>query len=288
MATGLDWFRDSVDVVDSGTAFQILTTSCRSGQLSAGAIYRQIRNKTAVVLSGRKNSYGQFYVSGSYEIGVRGRKKWKRIKGPTPSDSSCTVRVDDSNHEVLLEIDMEPFRSSIGSYRWGRVVLANGEAAELMLEDLLPTPEARDASGNFKKDITDPDSTRFGSLFALVSIVSFSSSIVGDFVFVGEQGTIAEVGGVESADGEFWPFVVLQFEDEKGKWETIGTSKKDGKSKILKLSSEGSLPRLHVLLDPFKGYEKRYRYGRLIFPDSEITAVFQISDLAPRSGIQPF
>lgn len=283
-ATTLNWFRSTIDMLDPAAPFEIAGTGSVSGQLSAGAVYRHIDNKPPVVLKGRRDSYGDFYLSVSYEVGTQGRRRWKQIAGLTLPEVPITVRIDGTNPKALVRVDMEPFRSSIGKFRWGRVVGPNGETAEIMLEDLLPTPESRDASGNFKKDITDPNPTRFGSLFALVSLTSFSKQLVGDFVFYAPQGTFAEIKGTESADEEFWPVVVLQCGNEDGKWDTVGRSSKSGKMTMLKLSSEESLRRIHVPLDAYKGCQGRFKYGRVIFPDNEIAAVFQISDLEPRSG----
>lgn len=278
-----DWVRQTVDELDARTPFIIVSTTSSFGQLSGGAIYRCIDKQGPVVIKGRRDSYGDFWPSVSYEVAIEGGKKWKVIAGNTP-ELPVTMTFDAQNPKGRLSVDMEPFRSSIGKFRRGRVVLSNGEAAEIMLDDLLPTPESRGASGDYKKDVTDPHPTRFGSLFALVSITSFSNHLVGDFVFVGREGTFAELKGTKSADGEFWPAVTFQCGNEDGEWQTIGTSGNHGKRTVLRLSSRGSLRPVRVPLDAYRACQGRFKYGRLVFPDDEIAAVFQMSDLEPKSG----
>lgn len=256
-----DWSRQTVDILDSQTAFIIVSTTSSFGQLSAGAVYRYIDGKEPVLLTGRKDSHGDFWPSVSYELGTEGTKKWKRIGSFTLAEVPVTVRFDAENPNGLLRVDMEPFRSSIGKVRWGRVVLPNGDAAEIMLDNLLPMPESRDASGDFKKDVTDPQPTRFGSVFALVSITSFSNHLVGDFVFCARQRTFAEIKGANTVDGEFWPAVTFQCGNEDGEWQTVGTSGNRGKRTALRLSARGPLRPVRVPLDAYQPCQGRFKYG---------------------------
>lgn len=278
----LSWSRKTVDLLDPQTPFIIVSTGSFSEQLSAGALYRYVNKKEPVVLKGRKDSHGEFWPSVCYEVGVEGRKKWKLISSFTEPEIPATMRFDAENAKGLLQIDMEPFRASIGKFRWGRVSLPNGDAAEFLLDNLLPTPSARDASGDFKKDVSDPDPARLGSLFALVSLTSISNHLVGDFVFWTGEQTFAEVKGSKTADGDFWPAVILQCGNEDGAWQTVGRSDNYGTHEVvLRLSSRGSLPPLRVRLDAYRGCQGRFKYARVIFADEEIAAVFQIADLQP-------
>jgi hypothetical protein len=276
-----DWVRQTVDELDAGTPFIIVSTTSSFGHLSAGAIYRWVNKKGPVTLNGRKDSHGDFWPAVSYELEIEGGKKWKVIAGNSP-ELPTTVTFDVENPKGRLTVDMEPFRSSIGKFRRGRVVLSNGEAAEIMLDDLLPTAERAGASGNYRKYVTDPDPTRFGSLFALVSTTAFSNHLFGDFVFVGTQGTFVELRGTKTADGDFWPIVTFQSGDGDDKWRTVGSSDNNhAKETTLRLSANEALRPFRVPLDVYKAYRKRFKYARLVFPDAEVAAVFQMSDLEP-------
>ena len=276
-----DWVRQTVDELDAGTPFIIVSTASSFGQLSAGAIYRWIGKKAPVILKGRRGSYGDFWPAVSYQVGTEEGKKWKVIAENTP-ELPVTIKFDADNPKGRLTIDMEPFRSSIGKFRRGRIVLSNGEAAEIMLDDLLPMPASRGASGDYKKDVSDPDSTRYGSLFALVSITAFSDHLFGDFVFVGKEGTFVELKGTKRSDGEFLPSVTFQCGNCDEKWQTVGTSDNNhAKETMLRLSAREALRPVRVPLDAFQACRKRFKYGRLIFADAEVAAVFQMSDLEP-------
>jgi hypothetical protein len=276
-----DWVRQTVDELDAGTPFIIVSTASSFGQLSAGAIYRWVGKKAPVILKGRRGSYGDFWPAVSYEVGIEGGKKWKVIAESTP-ELPVTIKFDAENPNGRLTIDMEPFRSSIGKFHRGRIVLSNGEAAEIILDDLLPPPASRGASRDYKKDVSDPDPTRFGSLFALVSITAFSDHLFGDFVFVGKEGTFVELKGTKSSDGEFLPIVTYQCGNGDDEWQTVGASDNNhAKETMLRLSAREALRPVRVPLDVFRAYRKRFKYGRLIFADAEVAAVFQMSDLEP-------
>src|SRR5215468_4711275 len=139
-----DWVRQTADELDAGTPFIIVSTASSFDQLSAGGIYRWVGKKAPVILKGRRGSYGDFWPTVSYEVGAEEGKKWKVIGESTP-ELPVTIKFDAENPKGT--IDMEPFRSSIGKLRRGRIVLPNGEAAEIMLDDLLPVPASRGASG---------------------------------------------------------------------------------------------------------------------------------------------
>src|SRR5262245_280727 len=137
------------------------------------------------------------------------------------------------------------------------------------------------APQDYKKDVSDPDPTRYGSLFALLSITAFSGHLFGDFVFVGRKGTFVELKGTKSSDGEFRPIVTFQCGNGDDKWQTVGTCDGQRKKTILNLSARGALPPVHMSLDAFQAYRKQFKYARVIFPGTDVTAVFQMSDLEP-------
>jgi hypothetical protein len=278
----LDWSRQTTEILDDQSPFTIVSVASRDGEISAGAVYRYLNKKAPVVLKGRKNSFGDFWPSVSYEVAADGRKTWKSITSLTQPDVSVSVVFDTKNNKGLFRVNMEPFRSVIGKSRWGRVVLPGGDAAEIMLDNLLPPPESRSASGDFKKDVVDSNPTRFESLFALVSITSVSKHLVGDFVFYAGDRTYTELEGSYTADGEFWPVVTFQCGNDNGEWQTLGISDRQKEETLLKLSSRGSLRPIRVPLDVYRTCEGRFKYGRLVFGAAEIPAVFRISDLEPK------
>jgi hypothetical protein len=157
-----------------------------TNRLSAGCGYQYLERKDPVRLHGTKDSNGEFMPFVTYEVATKGKTKWKTIGRFIQSKKPATIEITAANHRVLLQVDMELFRSSIGKFRWGRLVLENGDCAPFGIDDLLPAGGSPDADmGNFKQEITDLHPSRFGSSFSLVSITSFSKRFVGDFVFVG-------------------------------------------------------------------------------------------------------
>jgi hypothetical protein len=277
-----DWSRDvEYSVDDTKTSFAILSTSSTHGQLSAHCAYHYLNEKGPVVLRGTIDSDRRFWPFVSYEVETPDKKKWRPIGKSTETKNPVTVQFDSDNQKDLFLVDMEPFRSVIGKFRRGRLVLANGETSEFMIDDLLPTGGSVDVDGNFRQDITDPNPKRFGSIFSLVSVTSLSNRLVGDFIFCGAQGTFTEVKGAKTIDGYFWPFVTFQGGNTDYDWQTLGKAAIPGTPSSLRSTGRGPWKPLRVPLDVYKTRQGQFKYGKLIFADGDI-AVFQIADLKPK------
>ena len=278
-----NWSRAVAHSIEPGVPFTVVATTSIDGRLSAGCAYRYIAGSAPTVLHGTSSANGDLSPFVTYEVATQDRMKWKTVAKFTESQNPATIEVNAANPTALLHVDMEPFRPTIGKFRWGRVVLENGQGAIFAIDDLLPTGNGPAAgTGDFKQDINDLDPRRFESSFELVAVTSFSNRIVGDFIFIGNSRVSStEIKGTKTQDGDFWPDVTFHAGNSDQSWQALEKStKQQGTPTSLKVSNQGTLPPLRVALDGYKQAFGRFKYGKIIFSGGEF-AVFKIEDLKP-------
>jgi hypothetical protein len=272
-----------------GVPFVIASTSYDDHALSATAWYRYTQGRDPVILHGKKDADGLFRPIVTYEVAMEHKTEWKKLPADEQSDSD-TVSVSPESPIARFRVSMEPFRSCIGIYRYGRVVLENGDAAILEMEDLLPTADARGRTGDFREDVFGGDLKMRQEGFKQVapdapahlsSVTSLGGRLIGDFIFVPRSEKPVTLEGARAIDGDFWPKVTFQVGDADQQWKTIGKSQHNDVSATLKISS-GKVETIRVLLNNFKPLIGKYKYGRLIFSNGE-SGVFYLDLLDPKS-----
>jgi hypothetical protein len=273
-----------------GVPFAIAVTRYRDYTLSATAWYRYIQGGDPVVLHGKKESQGLFRPILNYEVAMEDKTKWKRLPAEEQANSD-SITVSPENPIARLEMTMEPFRSCIGIYRYGRVLLENGDAAIIGMEDLLPTADARGKTGDFREDVfggdlrmrqqgfKDPEPTNPAHLS---SVTSLGGRLIGDFIFVPRSEKPVILDGTKTIDGDFWPKVTFQVGNDDQRWETIGKSQRDGVSASLEIPS-GKGETVRVVLTDYKPFIGKYKYGRVTFSNGE-SGVFYLELLDPKSS----
>lgn len=279
---GASWSRSVSDSMHQGIPCIILSISSIDSHLSAECGCQYVETTGSVVFHGTKDFNGQLSPFVSYDIATEGTTKWKTIGNFTGRNNPSAIELSSVNSRVLFHVDMEPFRSSIGKVRWGRLVFENGNTARFKIDDLLPTGNDPDAVGNFRQDITDIESNRFESSFSLVAVTSFSQHLIGDFVFVGgQQGSAVEIKGTRLLDGDFWPAVTLLVGDSDQNWQILGKPTNEGVLAPLRIVHQNPLQELRIPLDLYKPVIGKFKYGKIIFSDGKF-AVFEIANLKPR------
>jgi hypothetical protein len=281
---GTNWSREVTYGMEPGVPFVLLSTSSIDNHLLAGCGYQYLEAKGPVKLRGTKGDiYSDLTPCVIYEVATEGKGKWKTIARSTPAPNSLTIEIGPTRPRVLLNVDMEPFRSSIGKIRWGRLLLENGEAATFQIDDLLPAGNSPDASaGNFKQDVTDLHPNRFGSSFSLIKVTSFLKQLVGDFIFVGGgEGASIDIRGARDGNEDFWPSVLLQVGNSEKDWQTLGKVTHKGTQTLLKVFHNGPWENLRIDMDRFKPVAGKFTYGKIVFSNGDF-AVFELRDLRPQ------
>ncbi|SRR5579884_323563 len=260
--------------------------------LGAGGWYRYTQGRDPVVLHGKREPGGLFRPALAYEVAMEDKTKWKRIPAEVQPDSD-TITVSPENPIIRLTMSMEPFRSCIGIYRYGRVVLESGDSAILALEDLLPTANARGATGDFREDVSGGDlkmreskqgfkQPRPSDPAHLCFVTSLGDRLIGDFIFVAPSENAVTLQGTKTLDGDFWPKVVYQVSNSGEQWETIGKSKHSGTPATIQIPG-GKADRLRILLTDYKPLIGKYKYGRIVFSNGE-SAVFYLELIDPKGS----
>jgi hypothetical protein len=258
---------------------------------SATGWYRYIQGRDPVVFHGKKEGGGTFAPVATYEVATEDKRKWKKIPKLVEQPRSETVTVSPENPLIPVSLDMEPFRRWIGTYRYGKVILENGDSAIIDLEDLLPTPDARDAIGNFKEDLFGGHFISKEYLFSkaareaaadLSVVTCLGDRLMGDFTFyVPQSGKSVTLDGSRTLDGDFWPKVTLQVGNSQQDWKTIGKSQNAGTPAILQIPPDKA-ERVRILLNDYKPLVGKYKYGKVIFSNGDY-AVFYLERLNPQS-----
>jgi hypothetical protein len=90
-----------------------------------------------------------------------------------------------------------------------------------------------------------------------------------------------EIGGEETATGEFYPDVIYEISNGDGDWETI-TAPKIGRGTrtTTVVGSRATSRPFKVNLDIFVPYIGKAKYGRIVLETIE-SAVFRIDELQP-------
>lgn len=276
------WTRD---VTGGGTLsnypdepFVLLMASSNDGHLMASYGYQYIERKGTVALHGVEKSETEWAPLVSYEVATKGTTEWKEIAKFT-AKTFASIIVNSSHPRFVFAVGMDPFRAYIGKATWGRVVLENGDFAPIALEDLLPTTDCSDFTGNFKKDVDDPNPTRFGSTFNLISLVSFEKHSIGNFYFMGgAEGASIELTGRQTDDGQFWPIAKFEVDDSDSRWKSVQTATSPPGSTRLAVYEQGKLRQLRVPLDIYTPLIGKHKFGRITFSNGEY-CVIRLNDL---------
>ena len=286
------WLRLVVDADQfkgmPGVSIAIASVSYQDYQLSATAWYRYVQGRDPVTLHGSRDPDGSFRPTVTYEVAIEDKKRWRKLS--FRDDAKSSVVVSPEQPILRLGIDMEPFRSCIGTYRYGRVVLENEDAAIIDLEDLLPTADAReDAAGSFKEDVSDGDMRMRqrgfkdpapDALAHLTSVTSLGKRLIGDFIVDNRSEKIIRIVGSKTLDGDFWPRVEF-FAGSPPNWKALGKSKNNGIAATLEIPT-GKAQIVRVLLTDYKALIGQHTCGKIVFPDGE-SGVFYLELLDPQN-----
>ena len=268
-----------------GVPFGLLST--QEGQktgLSADGWYRYIEGRAPVTLHGKREADKTFRPRVTYQVAVEGKTKWKEIRADIEQPSSETISVDPDHPGVGVIINMEPFRASIGVYRYGRLVLENGDATIFVIDDLLPTlDETENGDGDFKIEIEKEKRTEgfidewLAEPATLVAVTSIGGRIIGDFVYSNRTSETVRLSGFRTLDGDFWPTSVLQAAEADGTWRPIGQSNDNGTASTLEIAT-GKAERVRIFLSEFRPLIGRYRFGKTVFSNGS-AGVFPLEAL---------
>jgi hypothetical protein len=250
--------------------------------------YRYTQRKDPVVLHGKKDVEGFFRPVVTYEVATEGKTQWHKLKMEDKQSSFDSISASTDTPVIPVAIEMEPLRAVVGIYRYGRLVLENGDSAIISLEDLLPTANARDALGNFNEDVSGGDTRmrmqgykppRPSDRAQLVRVVCLGDRLIGEFV-LGARDRMVRLEGTKTPDGDFWPRATFQAGDSEKDWIPIGNSQNNGTPAILEIPS-GKAELIRFVLSEYKAQIGKHRFGRITFLNGE-SVVFYLQLLDPK------
>jgi hypothetical protein len=271
-----------------GVPLVLLLTSSVGGQLSASCGYRYLDRIGSAELHGKFGSDGLFRPVVKYEVATA-PNKWNTVGQSAKPSDSVAIKVDSATPYAMLQIDMDPFRPMLAKYRWGRIVLENGESTTFPLDDLLPTGDNPNDT-DFKAAVNDENPDRFGSSFRLVAVISLSGHLTGEFALIpGEKRRVGELAGRRDSDGAFLPVVTLQAGNSDHEWRTLEEPEKVQAPTALRLSDDNPAQTIRVGLDSYTTLIGKSKYAKVVFSNGDFS-VFELDRLKPpfmRSPLVP-
>jgi hypothetical protein len=270
-----------------GDSFAVSSLTFDDNSLSAICWYRYRLGTDTVILHGTRGDDSTFRPNVTYEVATADKTKWKAISAD-PQEGGEKITISPDKPEVKLRVNMEPFRKTVGVFRYGRLVLENGDAAIFAIEDLLPTADARGDTDDFKEIIFQSDEdkrkrgyvdTWIGGPAAFVSVISVGDRLIGEFVFAASSKA-AVLEGTRTSDGDFWPKGTFQVGNHDKDWKTIGKSQHGGKSESLEIPS-GKSERVRFVMSSYKPLTAKFKYGKIVFSNGQ-AVVFSMDLLNPK------
>lgn len=288
-----DWARPVVPIghgPDPGIAFTIRGYRFSDAQLSADGWLCYIQHRDPVTLHGQQGiKPGWFRPIITYEVAIEGKTSWRQIRVEKEQLPFDTVTISPENPMINVSIDLEPFQEWIGTYRYGRVLLENGDAAIVALEDLLPTGDACNTGGNFKQDVSQGSGgilkhefklPRSNDPAVLSNIISLGGQLIGEFIFAPQTETIS-LSGTRTLDGDFWPLATLYGGNSVTDWKEIGKPENKGKPGTLEIGI-GKAETFRISFSKNKDEISKYKYCKVLFPSGQ-SLVFYADLLAPKA-----
>jgi hypothetical protein len=98
-----------------------------------------------VTIRGAQLEDGSFWPFVELQVGGSSDGPWKSVGASHMQGTPVEVTIPSGLAVSGIRVDFTPFKSSISSLPWGRVVLPSGEAAVLDLKELAPEPSATPA-----------------------------------------------------------------------------------------------------------------------------------------------
>ena len=96
-----------------------------------------------------------------------------------------------------------------------------------------------------------------------------------------QKPAVRVIEGTRTKDGIFWPYVTSEVKDEKtGLWSTLPAPSWNGTPETVAIKPEKSCLEMQVVLDHFKAFIGKQKYGRVVLKTGE-AATFELKHLSP-------
>lgn len=113
-----------------------------SGRMSGSCAYYNY-SPAVLALEGSETSDGDFYPIVTNQVANDKNGEWKTLKRSVPHGKTATLMLEAKSVSKLMTVDLDSFVPMIGKFKYGRLVLNNGESAIFLLDYLLPPNGAK-------------------------------------------------------------------------------------------------------------------------------------------------
>lgn len=249
--------------------------------LLATCALRFVAGTDSIILQGATID-GMFRPAVRYEVATSGKDEWKTIAQSPVGFESESIVIGPDNPRVKLFISLDPFRPTIGIYRYGRLVLESGNSVVFAIENLLPTRASHGEDDDFTDDVVQTDEEKrclgfreewiLHAAASFQTVTSLGGRIVGEFGVTAESARVT-LKGSRTSDGDFWPEVTLQVANQQRVWTAVDRPRHGGVAEVLRVAG-GHSENVRILLSNFRPFIGKFKYGKISFSDGSFTVIW--------------
>ena len=123
---------------DTTSPFTLVSISSIDDHLIGYCGYLDKRGKSPTAIKGSQTPGGDFSPDVIYQIGNDFEGEYKTIGKSVSKGKRLTLSIEPKDTNTILHVNLDVFRPMIRKYKFGRIVLKNGESTAFALRFLLP------------------------------------------------------------------------------------------------------------------------------------------------------
>jgi hypothetical protein len=118
--------------------FTLVSISSIDDHLIGDCGYIDLKGTSPTAIKGSQSADGNFWPTVTYQAGNEFRGKCKAIGKSLRKGKPRTLSIKPKDTHTILYVSLDIFRPLIAKYKFGRIVLPNGESTTFALKYLLP------------------------------------------------------------------------------------------------------------------------------------------------------
>jgi hypothetical protein len=99
---------------------------------------------TVMVIDGHENADGTFWPSAELYVQKDKNNEWIKVGTSGDENPIKELRIYSNTSVIGLRVNLDPFKTHLGKFKFGRIVLKSGDEAVFILDDLKPPRTEKD------------------------------------------------------------------------------------------------------------------------------------------------
>lgn len=141
---GSSWSRellldDAANHLGDQSPFALGLVSKEGGQLKGTAAYFELKDTSETSIEGVKSTDGHFWPEVTAQVSNDVSGPWRTVGNKSNHEGTATaIRIRAHDSKTRFDVDLNIFLECVERFRYGRLVLNNGDAALVELREILP------------------------------------------------------------------------------------------------------------------------------------------------------